>query len=47
MLSLPLQILRNCGRQNITLTGHRDSAKNDAEVGKSDLTNSENLVELL
>ena len=26
---------------------HRDSAKNDPEVGRSDLTNSGNLVELL
>ena len=33
-------------RQNIPLKGHRDSAKNGPEVGKSDLTNSGNLVEL-
>ena len=32
---------------NIPLRGHRDSAKNGPEVGKSDLTNSGNHVELL
>ena len=34
-------------RQDILLIGHKDSAKNDPELGKNDLTNLENLVELL
>ena len=42
MLSLSLQI--NCVR---SLRGRRDSAKNDPEVGKNDLTNSGNLLEPL
>ena len=46
-LSLPMQILWNRVLQNIPLRGHKDSPKNDPEVGKSDLTNSGNLVELL
>ena len=29
------------------MRGHRDNAENNSEVGKSDLTNSENFVELL
>ena len=33
--------------QNIPLGGHRHSGKNDTELGKSDLTNFRNLVELL
>ena len=33
--------------QNISLRGHRDSAKNDPELEKSDYTNFGNLVELL
>ena len=37
----------NFVRQNFPSRGHRNSAKNDAELGKSDLANSENLVELL
>ena len=36
----------NCVRQNIPLRRRRDSAKNDSEVGKSDLTNPGNIVEL-
>ena len=32
---------------NIPLRGHRDSAKSGPEVGKNDLTNSGNHVELL
>ena len=46
-LSLPLQILLNCVPQNIPLARHRDSGKNDPELGKSDLTNFRNFVELL
>ena len=41
------KILRNCVRQNVLLKDHRDSPKNNTEVGKSDLTNSENLEGLL
>ena len=37
----------NCVSQSIPSRGHRNSAKNDAELGKSDLANSENLVKLL
>ena len=33
--------------QNVVLKGHRDSAENDLEVRKSDVTYSGNLVELL
>ena len=33
--------------QNIPWRGHRDSAKNDAELAESDLTNFGNLLELL
>ena len=33
--------------QNITLRGCRDSAKNYSELGKSDLNNFGNFVELL
>ena len=33
--------------QNFLLRGHRDSAKNDAELAESDLTNFGNLLELL
>ena len=35
-LSLPLKILWNCLIQNISLRGHRDSVKNDAEMAESD-----------
>ena len=38
-------MLCNCVRENIPLIGHRNNA--NPEVGKSDLTNSGNLVELL
>ena len=33
--------------QNIILKGHRDNAKTDLELGKSDLNNFGNPVELL
>ena len=35
-LSLTLQILWKCVVQNIPLRGHRDSAKNDAELAEND-----------
>ena len=37
----------NCVVQNIPSRGHKDSAKNNPEVGKSDLTNSGYLKEVL
>ena len=36
-----------CGRQNIPLWGHRDSGKNQPELGESGLTNTGNFIELL
>ena len=36
-----------CGRQNIPLRGHRNNGKNQPELGKSGLTNTENFIELL
>lgn len=33
--------------QNIPLRGHRENAKNDPKLGKSDLTNFGNLLEPL
>ena len=33
--------------QNIPLRGHNDSAKNDAELAESDVTNFGNLAEVL
>ena len=36
-----------CGRQNIRLRGHRDSGKNQPELGESGLTSTGNFIELL
>ena len=36
-----------CGRQDIPSRGHRDSTENHPEVGKTALSNSRKLVELL
>ena len=35
------------GRQNISLRDHRDSGKNQPELGESGLTNTGNFIELL
>ena len=42
-----LDTLKLCGSQNIPLIVHKNSMKNYPENGKSGLTNSGNLVELL
>ena len=46
-ITLIVDTLKLCGRQNVPLRGHKDSTKNHPEVRKDGLTNSGNFVELL
>ena len=42
-----VDIVKLCAHQNIWLWGHSESAKNQPQLGESDLTNAGNFIELL